>query len=129
MVNDPICNLCGLSCVFEKDCYGPGLDAIGGLINAKVDGGYESTPGNGHGALDDGTSYHFSLCEFCLDWLFSQFEIPVKVDCYMGPEDIAAWRPAAQRVAEDDWRRMKDAFRTEYERRIVGRNTKRLWKI
>ena len=74
----PLCNLCGLSCVIgpsESPASGPH-----GLIEATVTGGYESTPGNGCGALDDMVRHSFSLCEFCLDWLFSKFNVPVAVD-------------------------------------------------
>jgi hypothetical protein len=132
------CNLCGLSCNLKN--WGPE-----GLIDAVVIGGYESTPGNGSGALDDMTRYRFSICEFCLDWLFTKFRIPVVVDDPMndyllddgetieeGLERMGVvqilerpqpnpWRPAAQRVAEDDWRKMKDEFYAEAARRSAAR--------
>ncbi len=56
-----VCNMCGELC-----SLGPQRNK-GGLVNQTVDGNYDSTPGNGQGALDDCTSYRFSLCEFCLD--------------------------------------------------------------
>lgn len=113
----PLCNLCALSCVLgDEPCRAPH-----GLVDVSVSGGYESTPGNGHGALDDCQRYTFSLCEFCLDWLFSQFKIQAATDNYMTGEHEKPWRPAAQRVAEDEWRRMKPEFRAEYERRLVAR--------
>lgn len=140
---DHLCNLCGESC-----SLGPlweGKLAFGGLLNAQVVGGYNSTPGNGAGALDDMTRHNFSLCEFCLDWLFQQFKIPLSVDDPMNdylmqegetmeealdtrgfvqllprpqPE---SWRPAAQRVEEDEWRKSKEEFRKEYARRSLLR--------
>lgn len=111
------CNRCGLSCAL-------GRDENCGLINQTVSGGYESTAGNGLGALDDCTRYTFSLCEFCLDWLFAQFKVPVKLDDYMSGGESEEWRPAAQRVAEDDWRKMKQEFQTEHDKRETARNTK-----
>jgi len=140
------CNLCGLSCTLG---CGEHRDENGGLIDATVIGGYESTPGNGHGALDDLIRHRFSLCEFCLDWLFYQFVIPVAVDDPMndhvlkpgetveegltrmgvvrvgGPYDVPPWRPAAQRVREDDWRGQKEAFFAEAARRDAAREKRR----
>jgi hypothetical protein len=89
-------------------------------------GHYASTPGNGHGALDDTTAYKFSLCEWCLDWLFTQFKIPPVVrewyfDGRRGkPEE---WRPAAQRVSEDDWRTFKKEFSEEAAKRDAARSS------
>lgn len=118
---DALCNLCGLSCML----YDRGTPfELGGLIRKTVDGGYESTPGNGSGALDDMTGYTFSLCEFCLDWLFAQFVIPVALEDVDNPEYRETWRPAAERVATDDWRRMKTEFRVEAERRALARSAK-----
>jgi len=116
--DDVLCNRCGLGCAI-----GCGdLRSLCGLVNAVADGGYESTPGNGHGALDDTTRYTFSLCEFCLDWLFSTFVIPVDVSDYMCPgEKMEPWAPAAERVERDSWRRMKKEFRAEYQRRVMAR--------
>lgn len=116
---DVSCNLCGLSCGLGTPGH-PAHD-MGGLINARVSGGYESTPGNGCGALDDCTSYSFSMCEFCLDWLFTQFKIPVNAASYTDSE-IEVWRPAVVRVAQDDWRKMKDRFCAEAERRSKARS-------
>lgn len=141
----PLCNLCGHSC-----WLGPPTEhqKTGGLIDAKVCGDYESTPGNGYGALDDTERYRFSLCEFCLDWLFSKFQIPVTVDYYMddfcpqegesieeasvrndgfvklrrSSEPPPVWKPAAERVAMDDWRKMKKEFAEEAEKRARARN-------
>ena len=108
-----ICNLCGLPCDPNNGC------GEMGLLDASVCGGYHSTAGNGFGALDDLTEYRFSLCEFCLDWLFGKFQIPVEVRNYMC-EDVKEqpepWRPAIQRVEEDEWRRAKDDFMTRYLR-------------
>lgn len=115
------CNLCGLSCTVGKGSGGE--DRHGGLVKARVSGGYESTPGNGDGALDDCTSYGFDLCEWCCDWLFGQFKLPVRLGRYMGgdADGEPPFRPAAQRVAEEDWRSQKDRFAAEYERRSAAR--------
>lgn len=118
----PVCNRCGLSCAL-----GPRGDA-GGILRRTVTGGFESTPGNGSGALDDLQGYTFSLCEFCCDWLFQTFVIPVEENevSITGERLISMdgeyrWRPAAQRVEEDEWRRMKDEFRAEHSRREKAR--------
>ena len=142
---DPLCNLCGLTCVVGRE-GGPDNHPEG-LLDAVVTGGYESTPGNGWGALDDMTRHRFNLCEFCLDWLFACFVIPVAVDDPMndfvlregetvaeglkrmgivrvgGFSETRPWRPAAARVADDDWRSMKDAFTAEAARRSAARRT------
>lgn len=118
------CNLCGLPC----NIYGSIPEEIrtpSGLIDAKVTGGYDSTPGNGFGALDDCSQYKFSLCEWCLDWLFEQFIIPpeekgVGAFSHLDGPPIE-WKPARQRVEEDDWRTGKEEFRIEYERRNQAR--------
>ena len=91
-----------------------------GLVDAEVSGGYSSTPGNGSGALDDRTSYRFSLCEFCLDWLFSQFKIPPAVKDMDG-DPIGPWKPAAQRVMEDVWRIKRQEFFIDQRRRELAR--------
>jgi hypothetical protein len=119
-IPEAICNLCGLSCILSS-----GYPEPYGLINANVHGGYSSTAGNGSGALDDCTSYSFSLCEFCLDWLFSQFKLPVKVSDHLSKIDEETpeiWRPAAKRVVEEDWRRFKDEFFSLYEKHNKARN-------
>ena len=121
------CNLCGLSCdicgSIPEDIRTPS-----GLIDAKVTGGYDSTPGNGFGALDDCAQYKFSLCEWCLDWLFEQFIIPpeekgIGAFSHLDGPPIE-WKPARQRVEEDDWRSAKEEFRIEYERRNQARSNK-----
>jgi len=118
------CNLCGLSCAVGCD----GSPAMGnsGLLEETVSGGYKSTPGNGHGAFDDCMSYTFSLCEFCLDWLFEQCQIPPRLASYMGgdpePQDPEVWRSASDRVAQDDWRKMKQEFTDERDKRSRSRS-------
>jgi len=112
------CNLCGHPCgVLGQAEDDPG-DRRMGLVEQAVRGGYWSTPGNGDGALDDNTTYKFSLCEFCLDWLFSRFAVPVTV--FNGVED-EPFRPADQRVREDEWRGQKAAFFAEFEKRNASR--------
>jgi hypothetical protein len=118
-MNEHICNLCGLTCILNDRCRDYGCEH--GLLDVQVQGGYESTPGNGSGALDDTTFYTFSLCEFCLDWLFQQFKNPPKV--YSGWE-LEVWRSALDRVNQDDWRTYKDEFFVEYERHNKARNQK-----
>ena len=71
------CNLCGRS--MGLDDPSPDAAAPHGLVNASAVGGYCSTPGNGSGALDDLDCYTFSLCEFCLDWLFCACVVPPAV--------------------------------------------------
>jgi hypothetical protein len=122
------CNLCGLTCAIGENDF----RSDHGLLNIYVSGGYASTPGNGHGALDDMTDYNFSLCEFCLDWLFSRFKIPVKVSEYgIGSDEDGLyavhgknreeWRSAKQRIEEDEWRKYKRESLDEIERRAAAR--------
>ena len=120
-INEHVCNLCGLTCALPASH--PELHCEYGLIDARVQGGYDSTPGNGCGALDDMHEYHFSLCEFCIDWLFARFRVPVTVTEYGGRafEEPEEWRPAEVRVREDSWRGMKKKFRAEHERRKMAR--------
>ena len=112
--SDQLCNLCGHSCYFHCNSIG---------VNVSVSGAYYSTPGNGFGALDDMVGYQFSLCEFCLDWMFAQFKIPVKVDyqqiAYSPKEED--FKPAPQRVIEDDWRVNKEIFFKEATLRAESR--------
>ena len=114
------CNLCGLSLrLAPAPC-----DEPHGLVGARVCGGYSSTPGNGSGALDDMTVYRFSLCEFCLDWLFSRFVVPVEVSDPR--EDVAGpppelWSSAEERVRADVWRKGKESFFKEKARRDAAR--------
>lgn len=114
---DNLCNWCGLTCSF-----GEGWDK-GGLIDTTVMGGYPSTPGNGSGALDDTTKYKFSICEFCLNYLFDQFTVPVIVDSYVDGI-IEPWVSAQDRVTRDDWRKTKEKFFLEFNRRNEARAKK-----
>ncbi len=116
-----LCNFCGESCILGED------QECG--LNGHASGGYWSTPGNGDGALDDMTRYSFRVCEFCLDWLFEAFLIPVKQTDYGMEEPLPEpWRPAAQRVAEDDWRKGKAEFLAERDRRAELRRVLLIWK-
>jgi hypothetical protein len=112
---DVLCNMCGLSCLLEENAMGE----LSGLINQSVSGGYFSTPGNGVGALDDTTNYKFSLCEFCLDWLFSLCKIPPAISFYNDTNDKEEFRPARQRIAEDEWR--KETSFAEFRKRDEAR--------
>ena len=120
---DALCNLCGLTCALHgADTREVGLH---GLINCQVSGGYHSTAGNGYGALDDGETYRFNLCEFCLDWLFTHFQIPIEVGNYTGRgSEKEVWRPAAVRVRDDAWRKLKTEFAEEADRRALARTGK-----
>lgn len=108
---DLLCNLCGLTCLIEEQDYG---------LHMVATGGYHSTPGNGSGALDDCTKYKFSLCEFCLDWLFGKFQLPVDSISYINGE-LVHWAPAEERVNRDDWRQFKKEFFDEFKRRNAHR--------
>jgi hypothetical protein len=125
MSDDVLCNLCGLSCLVPGAISEPS-----GLLKARVCGGYDSTPGNGAGALDDTVAYTFSMCEFCLDWLFARFKIPVVTTDYTNSDaSEEPWRPAVERVRNDDWRKMKDKFFAEHVRRAAARQAKFLARI
>lgn len=113
---EAICNCCGLTCKLNEK-YASGNY---GLSNAKVMGGYASTPGNGSGALDDLQVYEFSLCEFCCDWLFTQFKVPV-LNCDQQDGVPEKFRPASERVTNDDWRGRKEEFFAEKHKRDVAR--------
>jgi hypothetical protein len=117
------CNCCGEPCGIEPANENDPGDQCMGLVEKTVHGGYWSTPGNGDGALDDTVAYTFSMCEYCLDWLFTQFKTPPRVRYYRlfepdqyEPEELE-FRPAEQRVREDEWRRMKEKFFAESTRR------------
>lgn len=118
MSKEILCNLCGESCIVNN----PHNKINIGLINETVTGGFESTPGNGYGALDDCTQYQFSLCEFCLDYIFSNCVIPIKTSDRepFEPKDNP-FIPATQRIFQDKWRRFKGESLNE----IVKRNLKR----
>lgn len=133
-----ICNVCGHSCVLgpkpgvPKDgrsdtnikadmAANPHYWDEGGLINHTVIGGYNSTPGNGEGALDDCTRYTFSICEFCLDWLFTAMRVPPKVQSIHDRYPQEVYRSAAQRVKEDEWRKAKEEFEAKRFQRAISR--------
>jgi hypothetical protein len=118
----PACNLCGLSCALTQ-WNEDGLWIANGVLNCTVHGSYHSTPGNGHGALDDCVSYTFSLCEWCLDWLFTHSVCPPMLSTMDGTKPF---RPAAERVAS--WLKilgkpapMEAEFLAELERRNAAR--------
>jgi len=114
-----LCNLCGLPCWVDHPGVPDSVDTETnmGLIGAEVSGGYESTPGNGYGALDDLVTYSFSLCEFCLDWLFRRCVIPPTTN-----QTEEVFVGAADRVALDAWRKKKSVFYDEEMRRNGARN-------
>ena len=118
----PLCNACGLSTALPDYDGPPGIvEYPGGLIGAAVDGGFSSTPGNGWGALDDCTVYSFSLCEFCCDALMATFVIPPVVRDTVEHDVTEVFRPAAQRVREDAWRKDGGEYTWEADRRAALR--------
>lgn len=119
-----ICNMCGLTCAMTLDAAGE-FQENEGLIEAKVSGGYPSTPGNGDGALDDCVEYTFSLCEFCLDFIFSNFINPPKVNDSVKCKITLAFVPADIRVAKDNWRAFKQEFYQRKSERDLARKIKR----
>lgn len=119
----PLCNGCGLTTALP-DYDGPKgqVEYEAGLIRAMADGGFSSTPGNGWGALDDTTHYVFSLCEFCCDALMATFVIPPVVRSNFGHDPPEPFRPAAERVREDAWRKgHRAAFEQESAKRAALR--------
>lgn len=98
-----LCNKCGNTCNLLEHLYPNDTPYYSGLIKAKVIGGYNSTPGNGFGALCDNSLYTFSLCEFCLDELFETFKIPVEErdNC---DGSIVEWKSATEKVKTESWR-------------------------
>lgn len=117
-IKEKLCNMCGLTCRFVKSDYD---NYFHGLIDCSVEGGYDSTPGNGWGALCDSDIHTFSLCEFCLNHLFSQFVIPIRVIERCADREFE-WIPAQDKVTNDEWRRMKAEFFEEFEKRNLARN-------
>lgn len=116
---DYTCNMCGLSCTLREEPY----HASGGFINLRVSGGYESTPGNGNGTLDDLDQYTFSMCEWCIDNMFQQFKIPPRVQSY-NCDTTEQYVPAQERVLNESWRTFKKEFFDEYKKRHIARNTR-----
>jgi hypothetical protein len=70
---DVTCNMCGNTCI---DSQGANYE---GLIDARIQGGFDSK-------LGDGIEYGFSLCEDCLSELFKKFKHPPDKDMgnYLG---------------------------------------------
>lgn len=124
--SDKLCNLCGLP---RWVGYTETDGELGGVA-MRAEGGYYSTPGNGSGALDDMTVYCFALCEFCLDFMFSQFVIPVDVECRLDESGHKTeWRPAMNRVLDRTFRPQSSditAFVTEKARRDAARQEARM---
>lgn len=119
-MDEILCNLCGHSCYLPGDCNGNS-----GLIEQKVMGGYDSTPGNGCGALGDMTQYTFSLCEFCLDFLFTNFVIPPKQRYVFNDEDSVEEQfvGAEQMMIKNlTYKRFKEHFYNEANKRTSARN-------
>ncbi len=129
-----ICNMCGLDCkiielVPQKiDCerkvctetdqklhqQAPDLED-GGAMKIVAKGTYHSTPGAGWGALDEAHTYSFVLCEFCLDYLFTQMQITPRVRNING--QTIKFFSAQERIARD----------TEKERPMTLRFLEEFW--
>lgn len=117
MKNKKQCNWCGLGSPVKRG------ECNTGMFDFSVMGGYDSTPGNGEGALDDMDSYQFSLCEFCIDHMFGQFKVAPKV-VEEGRE--VPFQPAEKRVREDEWRKMKEEFFLKFKKRNEARQKKKI---
>lgn len=121
---EAFCNLCGQTCAMFlcSDNDGNLIYENEGLISASVSGGYPSTPGNGEGTLDDMTLYTFSLCEYCLEFLFSHMIIPPQLgDAFNnGPID-KVYLPALERIKKDSWRRKDPKWEALVKDRIAER--------
>lgn len=121
------CNMCGLECQIKFEQNGEvtkNSEICNSILSDfTVSGGYDSTPANGYGALDDGSTYTFSLCEFCLDNLFQKFKIAPKITSYMSYNGEEDFLPAETRVRMSAFNKEnKKAFLEEQERRNKARN-------
>lgn len=82
MANEKLCNYCGESLALNEFNH-LGLwksDKPHGLIDAKVQGGYESFH------IFDLTEYKFSICEKCLRRMFEEFVIKPETKCYLAAD-------------------------------------------
>jgi predicted HAD superfamily Cof-like phosphohydrolase len=120
----PLCNLCGQTRTLGQ-LYSEGAPTDLYGLRTRVDGGYLSL------ALQDCTAYKFALCEFCLDWLFTQCKHPPLVCSVNGltgadeglpPEPFV---PAAHRLRtasyEERERYLREAARRDDERGSIPR--------
>ncbi len=72
IISEVLCNQCGCSCHPQNsDKESNGQPCFYGLIEVSIYGCYFSP------ALDDMTTYTFSICELCLKKQFATFKIPV----------------------------------------------------
>lgn len=121
-VQEVLCNWCGHSCTIDLSVGPDPIQESCGLINATVIGGFGSTPGNGDGALDDMQAYQFSLCEFCLDYLFQCFKTPpLCYDAWGGTIHPEPWLSAADRIRKDEWRTQVAEFHAASAARALTR--------
>lgn len=132
MSKEVICNMCGQTCCLVKF---NNENENGGLINCEVTGGYSSTAGNGYGAFDDYTKIKFSLCEFCLDFIFSICEKkPMELNfVYGNPTLEEEYVPSIQRVFDQqEWRKDSSgifAKRFNSRNKVIENNFKKYKKI
>lgn len=108
-----VCNMCGESTILALE---PVVD-IGGLDNCEVIGGYFSS------ALEDCSKYKFSICEFCLDYLFERFKIPPKIFCTIDG-DYRKFTTAKERFQTSNQKKLATEFFEEYEKRNKVRTMK-----
>lgn len=77
VTEDVLCNKCGKSCKTPIGNYE-------GLIEARVEGGYDSP------VIGDCVSWTFSVCEHCLAEFVATFKIPAAgEDFFGGPFEVA----------------------------------------
>jgi len=91
------CNKCGKSCYSEV--------AYGGLIGAKVKGGYCSK------FIGDGDNYQFDICEKCFKEYADTFVIPAKVGNFYFPEEAEQ----AQKDVQASLNQLKNALQETAE--------------
>lgn len=117
-----LCNLCGECCHIKKSDesrhpFEKGYAELS-VLNVNIMGGYDSTPYNGDGALDDMSEYHFSLCEFCIDHLMQNMKIPPTVICRIDNKE-EKFVPAKERIKNSEMTSQNSL--EEIEKRDVAR--------
>lgn len=92
-----LCNMCG---GYMSGILGtPNEQAIYGLYNAKVSGGYDSH------YLFDMTEYTFNLCEKCLRQLFMQCLIKPGIHEFVGGDQEANWETDQRAYEYQEWKK------------------------
>jgi len=92
-----------------------------GMVNEFVNGHY------GSDVLRDGTRHRFSLCEYCIDYLFSLFKMPPGMEDYMdGKLSRRPWMSAIGEMKQKALRggeSLRNQIVKESERRAAARQT------